>query len=594
MRNTDHNKPASHAHGDAQFYSELLRAYFDSTQDAIFVLCDEMKFITCNKTTEHWLGSSEQELTLHNKRIPITQLLGKDYAADKFSTFFNNTLNGHSALFETQINPPMGKERWVDINLSRVDIEDGNMVIAVARDISERKKHLATIKYKSHHDELTGLPNRTSIIEHLDECQNQYQLPCQNKGNIKACELVLLVLDIDRFKDINESLGYKLGDFILQEIARRLSHLTSISAGEFTARLSSDEFAIVFPNTDLSRSRITAQRIRQIILQPIIIEAKKISLDCAIGIATLPTHTNDSTKLIQLAEMAMYHAKSQKLGISIYNTELSDASGKRLQLVTDLREALKNGHIKTYYQPIINMHTKSLHIETLARWQHPQHGEITPDIFITLAEETGNINKLTSTIMDSALQCCATVLNKNLIENLSINISPYCLTNPKLSIEIRACLKKYGVSPGSITLEITESAMMSNSSAAQKNIEILQKLGLSFSIDDFGTGYSSLSKLKHMPLRELKIDKSFITDINQCENDAAITNAAIQMAHSLGLDVVAEGIENEATWDQLRQMGCDYGQGYWIAKPMPFNDLLTWVNNHHTWLTPPATSQTCL
>jgi len=567
---------------DAQFYSELLRAYFDSTQDAIFVLCDEMKFLTCNKTTESWLCLSEDELTQHNKRTPITQLLGENYDAEKFSAFFRNALKGHSISFETRIDPPQGKTRWIDVNLSRVNIEGGDMVIAVARDISERKKHLATIEYQSHYDELTGLPNRTFIIEYL----NKYQEEQPQQRGTKPSELVLLVLDIDRFKEINESLGHKLGDFILQEVARRLSRLTDDSVGEFVARLGGDEFAIALPGIELSQSRISAQMIRQIISQPVIIEARKISLDCAIGIAALPTHTDDSTRLIQLAEAAMYSAKSHRLGISTYDNELSDSASERLQLVTDLRESLKKNHIKAFYQPIINMQTKALHVETLARWQHPQRGDITPDVFIPLAEETGSIHKLTSKIMASALRDCAGALNEGLIENLSINISPYCLTNLRLPDEVRACLEKYNVRADAVTLEITESAMMSNLPAAQKTIDALHTLGVAFSIDDFGTGYSSLSKLKHMQLKELKIDKSFILDIDACENDSAITNAAIQMAHGLGLDVVAEGIESEAIWERLQLMGCDYGQGYWIARPMPIDALLAWIDDHHALLKP--------
>jgi EAL domain-containing protein (putative c-di-GMP-specific phosphodiesterase class I) len=324
--------------------------------------------------------------------------------------------------------------------------------------------------------------------------------------------------------------------------------------------------------------------IRQIVSQPFIVEARKLSLDCAIGIAAMPTHTDDSSKLIQFAEAAMYTAKSQKIGVSTYNAELSDSSSERLQLVTDLRESLKKNQIKAYYQPIINMQTKTLHAEVLARWSHPQRGDIAPDVFIPLAEETGSIHKLTSKILESALRNCAAVLNQHLIESLSINISPYCLTNPKLPAEIQTYLEKYSINPGSITLEITESAIMSNLPATQKNIDALHALGLAFSIDDFGTGYSSLSKLKLMPLKELKIDKSFIVDIVKNENDSAITNAAIQMAHGLGLDVVAEGIEDENIWNRLQQMGCDYGQGYWIARPMPVNDFISWLRDHHSLL----------
>ncbi len=558
---------------DAQFYSELMRAYFNSTQDAIFVLCDEMKFLTCNKTTEHWLGQTEQELTLHNKRIPFTQLLGKKLNNTKFTKLFYSTLQGHATSLEMQISPSRGKQRWIEINLSRVDVENGDMVIAIARDITERKKHLATIEYQSYHDQLTRLPNRTFIIEYLKEYQNIFDKQSQ--------KLVLLVVNIDDFKEINKSLGHKFGDLVLQEVAKRLGRLSGATSSELVVRYSDDKFIIALPNTELPQSWITAQMVRQIISQSILIGEKKISLDCTIGIASLPTHTDDSNQLIQLAEAAMYSAKSQKLGISTYSPELTDSSVERLQLASDLREALKKGQINVYYQPIINMRTKSLHIETLARWYHPHRGMLSPDTFIPLAEETGNIHKLTSRVMEVALHDCAAALSQHTIESISINISPYCLINPKLPVEINACLKKYAIKPESIMLEITESAMMSNLPTAQETIELLHNQGMAFSIDDFGTGYSSLSKLKSMPLKELKIDKLFISDINQCENDAAITNAAIQMAHGLGLSVVAEGIESEEIWNRLRQMGCDYGQGFWIAKPMDINKLRLWINRYH-------------
>ena len=551
---------------DAQFYSELLRAYFDSTEDAIFVLCDEMKFLTCNKTTERWLGHSEQELTLHNQRTPITQLLGEGYDAGKFVKLFQSAIAGEASYFETVIRPPKGDERWIDVNLSRVAIEGGDMVIAVARDISERKKHLATIEYQSHYDALTGLPNRTSIIEYLDEFGNS------RSGD----KLILFAIDLDRFKEVNESLGQQAGDLILQEISRRLQRMTDEVAGEFLARLGGDEFALAIPGADLEQALLTAQVIRQLVLQPITIETGKISLDCGIGIAVLHEHTEDSNKLIQLAEAAVQAAKSEKLGVGVYNPEQSLTSTERLQLISDLRDALKNDLIQPHYQPIINMQTQVVHVEALARWQHPRLGAISPDVFIHLAEETGMINMLTSTILAAAFKQCASALRQQSIESLSINISPYCLSNVKLPDEIAGYLKEYEIPACCITLELTESAIMSNLSATQTTIDALHDLGLAFSIDDFGTGYSSLSKLKHMTLKELKIDKSFIVDIEHNEDDAAITNASIQMAHGLNLDVIAEGIENEKIWNRLKQMGCDYGQGFWIAKPMSFEELLVW------------------
>lgn len=555
---------------DTLFYSELLQAYFDSTDDAIFVLCDEMKFISCNKATQSWLGLSKKELTLHNKRTPITKLLGRHHNANEFSTFFQSALNGRAISFEIFIDPPQSTQRWIEVHLTRVDIENGDMVIAVARDISERKKHVATIDYQSHFDALTGLPNRNSLIEHL--------LESQKMGTSTPAPLVLLVIDLDRFKEINESLGQQLGDSILQEIARRLRQATDTLAGEFVARLGGDEFALAINDISLNNALIVANTIRQLISKTIEIKSVKISLDCGIGIASLPKHTDDAGNLIQLAEAAMHTAKIEKLGVSIYSDEASMTSTKRLQMIVDLREALKNGEIKPHYQPIITMQSNGpTRVEALARWEHDQLGHIDPNLFIQLAEEVGMINTLTSQILDTAIGECANAINEQSIACLSINISPYCLSNVDLASKVKGYLRKHSVPASAITLELTESAMMSNISSTNRTITDLHCLGITLSIDDFGTGYSSLSKLKQLPIKELKIDKTFIIDIENNEEDAAITAASIQIAHSLGLVVVGEGIENKKIWDTLKSLGCDYGQGYWIGRPMPMVELTSWL-----------------
>ena len=552
---------------DGQFYTELLRAYFDSTNDAIFVLCDEMKFLVCNKMTERWLGATEQQLTQHKKRIPITRLLGENFDTTKFSKSFQDALNGQSASLEIIIRPDKGDERWVEINLTKVDIANGDMVIAVARDISERKKHLSTINYQAHYDTLTDLPNRTTFIKYLHGMHS---------------DLVLFILDLDRFKIINESLGQQVGDSILREVAQRLQRNTDETAGELSARFGGDMFAIVIPDLELSLAPAVAQSIRQQILQPVTLEAGKVSLDCAIGIASSAEHGSDINELIKLAEVAMYKAKSERLGINIYTSDTLLSSADNLQLVNDLRDALEAGDIRPFYQPIVNMHDEVIHVEALARWKHPVQGYIPPDKFIYIAEESGLINRLTSRILQTSITECSEIVNKHVIEGLSINLSSYCLSNTALPAEIEACLKKNQVPANAITLELTESSAMSTTSVSQNTIQDLHELGLAFSIDDFGTGYSSLAKLKQMTVKELKIDKSFVMDISNNEGDVAISYASIQMAHGLGINVVAEGIEDEATWLKLREMGCDYGQGFWIAKPMPYDNLLTWLQHRQT------------
>jgi diguanylate cyclase (GGDEF)-like protein/PAS domain S-box-containing protein len=555
----------------ALFYSELLQAYFDSTDDAIFVLCDEMKFLSCNRTLQDWLGLPEQVLTLHNKRIPITELLGENFDTNKFSSFFQSALKGEAISFELFIDPEKGKKRWTEIHLTKVDIESGDMVIAVARDISERKKYIATIDYQSNFDALTELPNRNSLISYL--------LKSQDSESTSRTPLTLIAINLDRFKEINESLGQQHGDYILQEIARRLNQITDTLAGEFVARLGGDAFALVFNNTTRDKALATAKIIRKLISKTIEIEPDKINLDCGIGIASLPENTHDAGNLIQLAEAAMHTAKKEKIGISIFSEASTITSKKRLQMITDLREAIKADNIKPHYQPIREMRAYGkVRVEALARWKHEMHGYVSPALFIQLAEEVGVINLLTSRILDNAIRECADSINSQSINSLSINISSYCLSNGNFVSEIKNLLKKYFVPPKAITLELTESAMMTSVSTASETITRLHELGLTLSIDDFGTGYSSLSKLKQLPIRELKIDKSFIVDLENNEEDAAITRASIQMAHSLGLEVVAEGIEDKTTWNALKLLGCDYGQGYWIAKPMDISDLIIWLD----------------
>lgn len=557
---------------DKQFYSELLRAYFDSANDAIFVLCDEMKFLTCNKITEKWLGLSEQELTCHNHRIPITELFGHTNYIDNFTSSFFQAAKGEDVSLEIHIAPKNGHARWLEINMTKVDIEAGDMVIAVARDISERKKHLAIIEQQAYYDPLTGLPNKESLSAYLHDNANQ-KITHENP-------LSLICLDLDKFKEINETMGQDIGDAILQKIARRLKQVTDKNSGELLTRIGGDEFAIVFPNTDLIEANKIAKEIRNVVISPINMASKTSVLDCSIGIVAFPIHTTDNKVLIQLGEASMYSAKSIHTGISIYDPEISRITNQRLKIIADLRDAIERKQITPYYQPIININKPEIiHIEALARWESCPHDSVSTEDFIHLAEENNLINSLTKQIINQSFSECSKIINNETIDKLSINISAYCLINKKLPEDIKSALDKHSITANKITLEITETAMMSTHTDTKGIIDRLQAMGVNFSIDDFGTGHSSLSKLKQLPLSELKIDKVFILDMINNSDDEAITQASIQMAHSLGMSVVAEGIESKEIWDQLKIRNCDYGQGYWIAKPMPINELKLWLKD---------------
>ena len=555
---------------DARFYSDLLRAFFDSANDAIFVLCDEMKFLICNKMTQQWLGSTEDVLTKHKHRIPITELLGNPDSIDYFKSSFKRALNNEEVFFETQINPLDGKSRWIELSMKRVNIEEGDMVIVVARDITQRKKNIATIEYKTNYDHLTNLPNRNYLINSV--------LNEKDRSSDKNRALTLISIDLDRFKEINESLGQQVGDFVLQRVANRLYKATDHSSSELLARLEGDEFVLILPDADIERAHEISISIKQIISRPIAIGSSMVSVDCSIGIASYPEHTTDKHRLIQYAESAMYTAKANRRGIGIYDAAIHKATTEKLQLITQLRSAISKNQIIPHYQPIISMeHPEDIRVEALARWRPASTDEVSPEAFIKLAEEVGSINSLTSNILARSIQECSELLNNGKIKTLSINISAYCMATIELVDEIKALLEKYSVSPEKIILEITETAIMSNLGTTRTIINELHQLGINFSIDDFGTGHSSLVKLKQLPLSELKIDKSFVLDIANNENDSAICQASIQMAHTLGLKVVAEGIEHQNTWEMLHDMNCDYGQGFWMSKAMPYDELITWL-----------------
>ena len=423
---------------DAEFYSDLLKAYFDSANDGIFVLCDEMKFLSCNKKIQLWLGISEDQLTLHNQRIPITELLGNNHATELFNIYFPRALIGKDACFEAHIQPEKGNERWIEINMTRVNIENGDMVIAIARDISERKKNLATIKYQIYYDELTDLPNWKFL--------NQ-ELATLSSAKIAIPEQVsLITIDLDRFKEINETLGQDIGDHILQEIANRLARVADSTSKELLARLVGDKFALLLPETKTNKARAIAETIKSIIAKPIDIQNNNISLSCSVGIASYPEHSADITNLINLAEAAMHSAKTYKLGIAIYDKSNFHTSSEHLRLISDLRTAIQNNQITTFYQPIIHMQDPAnIRVEALARWNHKKHGYVSPETFILLAEETDLINAVTSQIMEQCIRECGQLLHAQKIDGLSINLSPYCLGNQYLGKEIQQLLDRKSV-----------------------------------------------------------------------------------------------------------------------------------------------------
>ncbi|WP_297528162.1 putative bifunctional diguanylate cyclase/phosphodiesterase [Thiohalobacter sp.] len=546
---------------DSDFYAELLRAYLDSANDAIFVLCDELKFLACNRLMQQWLGRDEAELTRHNRRRPITELLGDRQAAELFRSAVKAVFaSGAPRRFECRIRPHRGGERWVEFNVTRVDVESGDMVMVVARDVSERRAHLARIEQQATHDALTGLPNRVYLNRYLTR---QAESPH-----------ALLVIDLDRFKEINAAYGHAAGDELLRILTTRLE--AAVDAAGWTARVGGDEFVVVLPGQTPEQAWVTADRLRHVLAEPAQIGIWRVRVEVTLGLACSPQH-GSLRQLLVRAESALYHARGEHAPAAMYEGAWHRDAVRQVKLLTALHEGLAAGEIEPFYQPILPMREAAApRVEALARWRHPSRGLVSPEAFIGLAEQSGLIWPLTRRVLECALSQCAPLLRDGRIASLSLNLSPRCLIET-LPESLDAALTLHGLPPSALILELTESAAMAHSPREARVLDTLAQMGVRLAIDDFGTGHSSLIKLKQLPLSELKIDRSFVHDCTRNPEDAVIVETSVRLAHSLALDVVAEGIEDADTWACLRELGCDFGQGFLMAEPMPLAALEDWL-----------------
>lgn len=562
---------------DKGFYLELLHAYLDSANDAIFTLCDEEKFLLCNRLTEVWLGEKEEELTRHNQRVPITGLLGEDASVQVFKQNYQLAMTGRPARFECLINPPKGEARWIELSMNKVDVEAGLMVIAVARDISERKSQQAILQYQLMHDDLTGLPNRTTLLRNLH----------QSVEKSKVRPIGLIVMDLDHFKLINDTLGHHFGDLLLVQVSLRLAEV--IHDRGLLVRLGGDEFGVLLEGDSLTETYDVAVAIRQSLDELFSLPARLVDesandeelvfdLNASLGVAVYPLHGEDPLTLIRHAEVAMYHAKELKRGIEVYSESSDEHDRERLALLGELRAAISSDQLVLYYQPKMNLLEGDLvGVECLVRWQHPKHGLMPPSAFIPQAEQTGLILPLTRWVLREAVRQCAIWQKSGQHVPVSVNLSMHNLLESDLASYIRKLLQEFELEAYCLQLEITESVMMLDSHQANALLKELHDMGVALSIDDFGTGYSSLAYLKHLPLSELKIDKSFVMKMTDEKENLAIVRGVTDLGHNLGFKVVAEGVERQQDHDRLLELGCDVVQGYLLSKPLAVDELNSWL-----------------
>jgi len=454
-------------------------------------------------------------------------------------------------------------------NISSPEIYNEEKIWLV-RDITEIRNETNALEHMAMHDALTGLPNRSLLQDRLQQAIFV--------GQREETEIALLMMDLDKFKEINDTLGHDIGDLVLKEVGKRLPYV--LRKSDTFARLGGDEFAIVLPSTDVDHAKQTTVKLLKALEDPFIVEEHNLHVAASIGISFFPEHGKDAATLMKRADVAMYVAKHNQSGMAIYNSEHDQHSIKNLVMVSELKSAIERDELILHYLPRIDFKTdRILGLEALVRWNHPKDGYIAPDDFIPLAEYTGLIKPLTSFVLNMAMNQYIEWLQDGMDDEIviSVNLSSISLLDPLFFKEMDNLITTYGIKPNSIELEITERGVMTDPEQAMKNVKQLRALGIRLSIDDFGTGYSSLAYLKKLPVNEIKIDKSFVMNMIADESDEMIVRSTIDLAHNLGLDVIAEGVDSEEAWNKLHKLECDGAQGYFISVPLPANEVIRWL-----------------
>jgi diguanylate cyclase (GGDEF)-like protein/PAS domain S-box-containing protein len=482
----------------------------------------------------------------------------------------------------------------IEIAISELTRSEGRLFIAIARDITERKrseeelkalhddlerrvikrtKELASLnqelEHQALHDALTELPNRLLLQDRM----HQALLSAQREHH----QLALLITDLDRFKEINDTLGHHYGDLVLQEVSARMR--TALRGSDTIARLGGDEFAVLLPYIESADDAVMAARkLVAAMEKAIVLEDHSFHVGISVGIALFPDHGTDGSTMMRHADVAMYVAKRSTSGYALYDHLEDQHSVSRLAMVGELRHAIEHKQLVLFYQPKIDLKEGQITgVEALVRWNHPQRGLLSPDEFIPLAEHTGLIRPLTFFVLDEALHQASVWKKNDLNLKMAINLSAHHLQDEQLANKVESAMRQWDVPSELLEFEITESAIMANPLRAMNTLTQLSTMGIGLSIDDFGTGYSSLIYLKQLPVDEIKIDKSFVIDMMENNEDLVIVRSTIDLAHNMGRQVVAEGVESEEVLKLLIELGCDMAQGYYISRPITANIITQWL-----------------
>ncbi len=457
-----------------------------------------------------------------------------------------------------------------DLRLFETLANHASVSLGNSRLVDQLREQAATSEHQSLHDALTGLPNRLLFHREVEE---RLQRPGM---------AAVLLLDLDRFKEVNDTLGHPNGDLLLCEVGARLR--SALRVGDVVARLGGDEFAVLLPDIASEAAAVhVAQEIVHVLEQRFAIADVTLGVGASIGIAVAPDHGDDASKLLQRADVAMYIAKAEQSGVELYDLSRDDHTASSLALVNDLREAIERGAIEVHYQPQVDLRSgRVLGVEALARWRHPVRGWVPPDEFVAIAERASLIRPLTKLVLQRALAQCAAWRHAGDDLRMSVNLSARSLLQATLPEDVDEQLRGAGLPASSLCLELTETSMLVEPRRTVDTLHRLRNMGVTIAIDDFGTGHSSLAYLRELPVGEIKIDKSFVLGMREDRFDEAIVCSIIDLARHLVVPVVAEGIEDELTAQRLHDLGCSFGQGYRFSRALPAAELDAWLHRRDT------------
>jgi len=541
---------------------QLMEFSVDQMTDSALWIAKDERIIFANDATCRNLGYTHDELVKMTVFDVDPNMTPEAWPQEWESLRKHKTLT-----FETAHRRKDGRMMPAEVNANLVQVHEQEYNCAFVRDITERKIHEAELTRLATHDVLTGLPNRNLLNDRIDHAILHAKRNKEYAG--------VMVVDLDKFKFINDNMGHDAGDELLKEVASRMKSI--LRASDTVARLGGDEFVIVLEGVAHPEDcALVGQKLMQVIARPMVLRELTTEIGASVGIAVYPLDGEDATSLMKNADIAMYQVKSEGRGkFQFYEREMGERASKHLSIITGLQEALKNDRFILHYQPIFDLKSRQLvAAEALLRWSDPERGLIPPNEFIPVAEESGLIGAMGAWVIEEACRQNSRWQKDGMkVVPISVNLSAYQLRNGEIVDVVRKALTRCALPSSLISFELTESMVMDHPERVTGILKEIQGLGVTLAIDDFGTGYSSLSHLQQFPIDLIKIDRSFVKDISGDAKDAVIANTIIKLAHSLGYKVLAEGVETALQSDYLRDQGCDLVQGFFYGKPVPAEEF---------------------